>query len=59
MIWSVIIVIFSFIRDDFVVEYAGELIEHKAAQERENYYAMDINKGCYMYYFKSKGKRYW
>ena len=49
----------SFSRGDFVVEYAGELIEHSTAEERENKYAMDISKGCYMYYFKTNGKHYW
>jgi len=45
-------------KGDFVVEYAGELIEHSTAEERENRYAMDISKGCYMYYFKTNGKHY-
>ena len=46
-------------RGDFAVEYAGELIEHSTAEERENKYAMDVSKGCYMYYFKTNGKHYW
>lgn len=45
-------------KGEFVVEYAGELIEHSTAEERENRYAMDISKGCYMYYFKTNGKHY-
>ena len=45
-------------RGDFAVEYAGELIEHSTAEERENKYAMDESKGCYMYFFKTKGKHY-
>jgi len=45
-------------KGDFVVEYAGELIEHTTAEERENKYAMDVSKGCYMYYFKTNGKHY-
>jgi len=45
-------------KGDFVVEYSGELIEHTTAEERENRYAMDISKGCYMYYFKTNGKHY-
>jgi len=45
-------------KGEFVVEYAGELIEHTTAEERENRYAMDISKGCYMYYFKTNGKHY-
>ncbi len=47
------------IRGDFVVEYAGELIEQTTAEERENQYALDVSKGCYMYYFKADGKHYW
>ena len=50
---------FVIIRGDFAVEYAGELIEHSTAEERENKYAMDVSKGCYMYYFKTNGKNYW
>ena len=54
-----IIIHFLSFRGDFVVEYSGELIEHTTAEERENRYAMDISKGCYMYYFKTNGKHYW
>ena len=50
---------FVICRGDFAVEYAGELIEHSDAKERENKYAMDVSKGCYMYYFKKNGKQYW
>ena len=50
---------FVICRGDFVVEYAGELIEHSTAEERENEYGMDVSKGCYMYFFKKNGKRYW
>jgi len=42
-----------------VVEYTGELMEQKMAEERENLYIMDHNKGCYMYYFRADEKRYW
>jgi histone-lysine N-methyltransferase SETD8 len=45
-------------KGDFAVEYAGELIEHSTAEERENEYAMDVSKGCYMYYFQKNGKHY-
>jgi len=45
-------------KGEFAVEYAGELIEHSTAEERENKYAMDVSKGCYMYYFKTNGKHY-
>ena len=47
-------------QDDFVVEYAGDLIEGTAAAKtRENKYAKDSSKGCYMYYFKHGDKNYW
>ena len=46
-------------KGEFVVEYAGELIDKRTAKEREKRYAMDISKNCYMYYFKTNGKHYW
>lgn len=49
-----------FSKGDFVVEYAGDLIEGvAAAKTRENKYAKDSSKGCYMYYFKHGDKNYW
>ena len=45
-------------KGDFAVEYAGELIKYSIAKERENKYAMDVSKGCYMYYFKAEEKSY-
>lgn len=49
-----------FLKGDFVVEYAGDLIEGiAAAKTRENKYAKDSSKGCYMYYFKHGDKNYW
>ena len=50
---------FFICRGDFVVEYAGELIDRSNAENRENEYGMDFTKGCYMYYFIHDGKRYW
>ncbi|OII71669.1 protein with a SET domain within carboxy region [Cryptosporidium ubiquitum] len=49
----------SFIRkDDFVLEYKGNLITHLTeAKELEKKYALS-NKGCYMYYFKYNDKNY-
>ncbi|CAG0897954.1 unnamed protein product [Cyprideis torosa] len=43
-----------FQKGEFVVEYAGELVDMKEAQVREVRYAKDRNKGCYMYYFEDK-----
>lgn len=48
----------TFNKGDFVVEYAGELIDIGTAKDLESKYSMDASKGCYMYYFKHKGKQY-
>ena len=52
---------FSFFvfQGEFVVEYSGDLVDTGAAKERENQYSLDVSTGCYMYYFKHKGKQYW
>ncbi|PSN38100.1 Histone-lysine N-methyltransferase pr-set7 [Blattella germanica] len=42
-----------FTKGEFVVEYAGELIDICEAKMREQSYAQDQNTGCYMYYFKN------
>ncbi len=47
-----------FARGEFVVEYAGDLIDVCEAKQRESDYSMDLSTGCYMYYFKHKGKQY-
>ena len=49
----------DFVKGEFIVEYAGELIDIGTAKELESKYSMDTSKGCYMYYFKHKGKQYW
>ena len=49
----------NFAKGDFIVEYAGELIDIGTAKNREQEYSMDASKGCYMYYFKFKEKPYW
>lgn len=48
----------TFNKGDFVVEYAGDLIDIGTAKDLESKYSMDASKGCYMYYFKHKGKQY-
>ena len=48
-----------FHRGEFVVEYVGELLEIKDAKTREERYAMDASKGCYMYYFTFNDQQYW
>eukprot|EP00092_Neocalanus_flemingeri_P021178 GFUD01022952.1.p1 GENE.GFUD01022952.1~~GFUD01022952.1.p1 ORF type:complete len:306 (+),score=69.19 GFUD01022952.1:85-1002(+) len=45
-------------KGEFVVEYAGDLVDIKTAEDLEAKYSMDTSKGCYMYYFKYKGKQY-
>jgi len=47
-----------FSKGEFVVEYAGELIDMCEAKEREKSYAQDQNTGCYMYYFKYQNTQY-
>ncbi|XP_037944735.1 histone-lysine N-methyltransferase PR-Set7 isoform X2 [Teleopsis dalmanni] len=47
-----------FKRNEFVVEYIGDLIDMNEASEREKRYALDENAGCYMYYFKHKNQQY-
>jgi len=48
-----------FKKGDFVVEYAGDLVELKEAKFREETYQKDISCGCYMYFFSHRGKSYW
>ncbi|KAH8351045.1 hypothetical protein KR084_001176 [Drosophila pseudotakahashii] len=47
-----------FKRNEFVVEYVGDLISINEAGDREKRYALDENAGCYMYYFKHKTQQY-
>ena len=48
----------DFCRGEFVVEYVGDLIDSETAKDLETKYSMDTSTGCYMYYFKHKGKQY-
>lgn len=49
----------SFQKDQFVVEYHGDLLEISDAKARESQYAEDPSTGCYMYYFRFHDKTYW
>ena len=49
----------NFLKDEYVIEYAGELIDVKTARQREEEYSKDQSKGCYMYFFKFKERQYW
>lgn len=46
-------------RGEFVVEYAGDLVNPRTARLREWQYSADDNIGCYMYYFTHNNKQYW
>ncbi|KAH9525536.1 N-lysine methyltransferase kmt5a [Bulinus truncatus] len=48
----------KFCKGDFVVEYAGELIDMETARVREETYADNPKVGCYMYYFQCASKQY-
>lgn len=48
----------DFRRNDFVVEYKGELIDIRTAREREKKYAEDSSIGSFMYFFKHRNKHY-
>ena len=49
----------SFSKGDFIVEYAGDLVELSEAKSREEIYKKDTSYGCYMYFFNHKGRSYW
>lgn len=48
----------KFSPNEFVMEYAGDLIDMKEAGRREVLYAADPSIGCYMYYFETRGNRF-
>lgn len=48
----------NFFRNEFVVEYAGDLIEWPEAKQRERFYATNPAIGCYMYYFSAKSRNF-
>ncbi|XP_062590160.1 N-lysine methyltransferase KMT5A-like [Saccostrea cucullata] len=48
----------KFLRGDFVVEYAGDLIDLSTAKQREKEYSENPQFGCYMYYFVHKNRHY-
>jgi SET domain-containing protein len=42
---------------EFIVEYAGDLINRKEGLKREKYYPQE--KGSYIYFFLFNSKKYW
>ena len=49
----------SFLSGQFICEYVGEHISMSLAKRRESEYAAGTSAGCFMYYFKHKGERFW
>ena len=43
---------------DFLLEYKGQLIDHKDAEQREKSCSSQ-NVGCFMYYFNHGSKLLW
>uniref|UniRef100_A0A915DFH0 [histone H4]-lysine(20) N-methyltransferase n=1 Tax=Ditylenchus dipsaci TaxID=166011 RepID=A0A915DFH0_9BILA len=48
----------SFEKDEFVVEYKGEIISYKEAKIREDEYGKDSKIGSYMYFFRHRGSNF-
>ncbi|CAI4232322.1 unnamed protein product [Auanema sp. JU1783] len=48
----------SFQKNEFVVEYKGDMMEYSIAKNREIEYSQDPNIGSYMYFFTYKDKRW-
>ncbi|EFO26147.2 hypothetical protein LOAG_02341 [Loa loa] len=48
----------SFQKNEFVVEYKGEIIDLRLARIREREYAKDNSIGSFMYFFKYQNKQY-
>ncbi|WKY00150.1 hypothetical protein Q1695_014761 [Nippostrongylus brasiliensis] len=48
----------SFVKNEFVIEYKGDMMDYASAKIREEEYAKDPSIGSYMYFFKYKSKRW-
>jgi histone-lysine N-methyltransferase SETD8 len=48
----------DFPRGEFILEYAGDLINSGTAKVKEVAYSMDITKGSYMYHFQHQGNKF-
>ncbi|XGW15635.1 hypothetical protein V3C99_001242 [Haemonchus contortus] len=48
----------SFVKNEFVIEYKGDIMDYTSAKLREEEYAKDPSIGSYMYFFKYKSKRW-
>lgn len=47
------------LKDDYVAEYRGELLNSASIIRKRNREYDSLEKGSYMYYFKINGKRQW
>ncbi|PIC15519.1 hypothetical protein B9Z55_022462 [Caenorhabditis nigoni] len=47
-----------FQKDEFVIEYKGEMMEYAEAKKAEDRYKENPTIGSYMYFFEHKGKRW-
>ncbi|UMM39118.1 hypothetical protein L5515_016311 [Caenorhabditis briggsae] len=48
----------NFQKDEFVIEYKGEMMEYAEAKKAEDRYKENPTIGSYMYFFEHKGKRW-
>ena len=49
----------KFKKDELLCEYAGKLLSYSDGVKKEQEYSKNSNIGCYMYFFKHKGKTFW
>ena len=47
----------QFKKDELLCEYIGEC--NSDGVKRDQAYSKDPNNGCYMYFFKHRGKSFW
>ncbi|XP_043474354.1 histone-lysine N-methyltransferase PR-Set7-like [Leptopilina heterotoma] len=48
----------AFYKNEFIVEYIGDLIKEKLGYQREKYYEQNGNYGSYLFFFAHKDQRY-
>ena len=49
----------EFKKDELLCESAGDLVSYSEGIKREQEYSNNTDIGCYMYFFKHKGKYLW
>ena len=48
----------AFLKNEFIAEYVGEVIDEEEADKREIAYEKNC-EGNFLYYFKTRGERKW